>query len=134
MQVDSGGSWTRVGAVLILLAGVLHLVLAIAAIGGAEGLEANVMEIEANAGFGDLYFALATWGWVTLALGLAEIVAATSLWRGTRNGRLAGLIVAYGGLTGAFFTLSIFRVGSVAAIVLLLSAVYLLSYHSGPRA
>lgn len=132
-EVKQGRRAAGVAAALILLAGMAQIAFAIAAIGGIEALQANVEEIESNADFGKLYFSLETWGVIMLVLGAGEIASAASFWRQTPNWRLAGLLGAYGGLAGAFFTLAIFRVPGLMTIAVLLVAIYLLSYHSGER-
>lgn len=123
----------RVGAILILIAGMIHLVLGGAAILGVEPVVENVDEIESNPLFGELFWPLAVWGWIMLVLGGAQLVAASSIWRRTPNWHLSSLLVSYAGLGGAFFSLAIFRVPCLVTIVLLLTALWLLSYHSGER-
>lgn len=132
-EVSQSRPAATVAFVLILFAGVAHLAFGVTAIGGAASLQDNVREIESNADFGKLYFSLEVWGLIMLVLGAAELAACASFWRRTPNWRLAGLLAAYGGLTGAFFTLAIFRAGGLVTIALLLIAIYLLSYHSGER-
>ena len=114
---------------LILLAGIIDVVLGIGALTGAGRLEANIREIESNGDFGDLYFSLSAWGVIALVLGLGAMAGGANLVGGSARGRLPGLIAAYFALAGAFFGLAIFRWLAVASIVLLLVAIYLLSYH-----
>lgn len=115
---------------LVVLSGLAHVGLGIAAITGAERLEANVFEIESNPNFGQLYLSLAAWGAIAAALGLGELAAASAMWRRSQNARLLCLVAAYAGLGGAFFSLAIFRWASLATIVLLLIAIFVLSYRS----
>ncbi|MDQ3572433.1 MAG: hypothetical protein M3383_06180 [Actinomycetota bacterium] len=132
-EVKQSRRAAAVAATLIAVAGAAHLAFAITAISGGESLQANVEEIESNADFGKLYFSLGTWGVIMLIAGAGEIAASASFWRRTTNWRLAGLLGAYGGLAGSFFTLAIFRVAGLVTIAVLLVAIYLLSYHSGER-
>lgn len=126
--------WAVASALLIGLAGVVFGALGLAALGGADRIESYVAEIESNADFGSLYLSLGVWGVIALAVGAAELAASISLWRDPVRARLGALIVAYFGLPLAFFTLAIFRLGSVAAALLLLGAIWVLSYRSGlPR-
>lgn len=124
-----------VSAGLIALAGALLAGFGVAGLIGAEGLLENVREIESNEDFGNLYLSLDAWGFIAICAGLAEATAALVLWvRSTQPSRLGALIVAYFGLPVAFFTLPLFRLGSVAVALLLLAAIWILSYRSGlPR-
>jgi len=129
---DQPSDWSGIAAGLILLAAALTVAGAVAAIGGAEALEANVREIEGRTGL-DLYASLSTWGWILMIAGIAEATAAISIWRRTPNRILIGLAVAYFGLVIAFFTLVILRGPGAPTIGLLLAAIYVLSYRSGRR-
>jgi hypothetical protein len=125
--------WTRAGALLVVAGGLIHLGLGIAAIAGADGLEANVREIESNEDYGTLYFGLAVWGFILALLGAGELAAGRWAWSGTQNGWLAGLIAAFLGLGGSFFALAIFRTWAILALCVLLAAAFLLAYHSRHR-
>jgi uncharacterized membrane protein len=114
---------------LLLLAGIIDVVLGIGALAGSDRLEANIREIETNEDFGDLYISLEGWGAVALVLGLGALAGGANLLGESARGRLIGLVGAYFALAGAFFGLAIFRWLAVAVIVLLLAAIYLLSYH-----
>jgi hypothetical protein len=118
---------------LVLLAGVAQAVLGIAALAGASGLEANIVEIESNEDFGSLYLSLGAWGLVSLVLGIGQVLGGSAVLRSTPTGRLAALITAYLGLAGSFFTLAIFRWASLALIAAQLLAIFLLSYRSDKR-
>lgn len=119
-----------VAATLVLVAGMAHIAFGFTAITGTETLQENVEEIESNPNFGKLYFSLATWGLIMLAVGVAEVASSAAFWRRTPNWRLASLLAAYAGLTAAFFTLAIFRASALITVVLLLVAIWLYSYHS----
>ncbi len=85
-------------------------------------------EIETSAVGGDLYFALGTWGVILLIVGVLLAVGAWSLVAGKRSGRMTGLIAAFFALAAAFFGLPIFRWPAVVAVIVLLSATYVLAY------
>ena len=106
-EVHESRSAATVAFVLILFAGIAHLAFGVTAISGAESLLNNVREIESDVSFEgktierNLYLSLETWGLIMFVLGVGEIAAAASFARRSPNWRLAGLIAAYGGLTGA---------------------------------
>lgn len=124
--------WSWIAAVMLMVTAAISATAAAAALGGAEALEANVREIEVRTG-ATLYASLGSWG---LALALAAIVEAAGaivIWRGAPHRILAAQAAAYLGLVISFFTLVILRLPGVVPIVLLFSAIYVLSYRSGPR-
>ncbi len=126
----SGGSSPDPGsdslaAGLLLAVGAAHAALGISGIAGIAAFEANVEEIERTVADG-LYASLTAWGALMLLLGIGELLAARAVWTGSANGWLAGLIAAFCGLGGAFFTLAIFRVAGALTIPLGFAAIYVL--------
>ena len=127
---DAGAD--RLAAGLLLAVGTAHAALGIAGIAGIAAFEANVEEIEQTVADG-LYASLAAWGALMLVLGIGELLAARAVWAGSPNGWLVGLISAFCGLGGAFFTLAIFRFAGVLTIALGFVAIYLLRQRApGP--
>ncbi|HZE07010.1 MAG TPA: hypothetical protein VE127_17410 [Solirubrobacteraceae bacterium] len=74
-------------SVFLILGGVLNVIFGIAGIGNSAAFHPSGHYL-----FGDLK----TWGWVTLAIGVLELVGAGSLIAGHRFGRYVGMFV--GGL------------------------------------
>ena len=72
-------------AVFLMIAGVLNIVYGIAAIGNAHFFVHNTHYV-----FGSLR----GWGWVTLILGVIEVLASISLFRGATFGRWFGIFAA----------------------------------------
>ena len=89
------GWWVFAG-VLLSIGGVLNIIYGIAAIGDSKFFTENATYIISG---------LHTWGWVTLILGVIELVAAFSLFSGGGFGRWFGIFVA--GLTAIAALLSI---------------------------
>ncbi|MDQ2675688.1 MAG: hypothetical protein M3Y34_02675 [Actinomycetota bacterium] len=125
---------SRVAAALLALAAIVHLVLGVSAIAGAERLEANVREIETSAVGGELYFALGTIGAIMSLVAILELVAAGLLQTRGARGRLLGMIAGYLAMGVVFWTLPIFRWASVATVALLFASAYLLTYRVGEPA
>jgi hypothetical protein len=88
--------WWVFAAALLLLAGVLNFIWGIAAIGDAKFFIADQKYIISS---------LHTWGWITLFLGVLQILAAFSLASGGGYGRWFGMITA--GLSAIAALLSI---------------------------
>ena len=81
---------------LLLLAGVLNIIWGIAAVGDAKFFIADQKYIISS---------LHTWGWITLILGVLQMLAAFSLASGGGFGRWFGMLVA--GLSAISSLLSI---------------------------
>jgi hypothetical protein len=106
------GWWVFAG-VLLLIAGVLNIVYGIAAIGDSKFFTANATYIVSG---------LHTWGWISLIIGVLELVAAFSLWSGGEFGRWFGIFIgslnAIGALLGLttaypFWSLAIFALSII---------------------
>jgi hypothetical protein len=72
-------------AVLLMIGGVLNIIYGIAAIGNSHFFVANTHYV-----FSDLR----GWGWVTLILGVLQLLASLSLFGGGAYGRWFGIIAA----------------------------------------
>lgn len=83
MERRSG--WVTFAGIMLLLAGSLNVINGIAGIDKSSFFDPNADYI-----FSDLR----TWGWITLFIGLIQVLAAGSLWRGGLFGRIAGIFAA----------------------------------------
>jgi hypothetical protein len=126
---SSDGRWTPLAAWLLALAAVAQVAYGLAAITGTAALEDNVRAIESNPDFGRLYLSLPAWGVLLALVGVGELAAAWALARRVPYGRLLGLGAALFGLALAFFTLAILHAAALVTLVLLLAALYVLSYR-----
>lgn len=79
-------------AILLLIAGVLDVIYGFAAIDNA-----NFWVNEQHFVFGSLH----TWGWITVIIGVVEIIAGISLFGGGTFGRVIGIVAASIGAIGA---------------------------------
>jgi hypothetical protein len=77
--------WVTFAGVLLLIIGILNVIYGIAAIGDSKFFVHDTKYILSN---------LNTWGWVTLIIGAAQILAAFSLWSGGLFGQILGLATA----------------------------------------
>ena len=78
------GWWVFAGT-LLLVVGVLNIIWGIGAIGDAKFLVNDQKFIISS---------LHTWGWVTLILGVVELIAGFSLFSGGGFGRFIGIVAA----------------------------------------
>jgi hypothetical protein len=82
---DRVTGWWVFAATLLIISGVLNVIWGIAAIGDAKFFIADQQFIISS---------LHTWGWVTLILGVLELIAAFSLFSGGGFGRWFGIFAA----------------------------------------
>jgi hypothetical protein len=95
-MTDRVTGWWVFAGVLLAIGGVLNIIYGIAAIGDSKFFTENATFIVSG---------LNTWGWVTLILGVIELIAAFSLFSGGGFGRWVGILGA--GLTSIAALLSI---------------------------
>lgn len=115
------GWWVFAG-VLLLVAGVLNIVYGIAAIGDSKFFTENVTYIISG---------LHTWGWVSLIIGVLEIVAAFSLFSGGEYGRWFGIVVGSLNAIAALLSIPAYPFWSLAIFALSIIIVYKLA--EGPE-
>jgi hypothetical protein len=82
-------------AILLLIAGTLNVIYGIAAISNAHFYAGNTAYV---------FSSLHTWGWITVILGVIEIIAGFSLFSGNAFGRVIGIFAASLGAIGALLS------------------------------
>ncbi|HEX7610241.1 MAG TPA: hypothetical protein VF380_06190 [Solirubrobacteraceae bacterium] len=85
------GSALFVG-ILLMVAGTLNIIYGIAAVG-----DSNFWVNDTQFVFSSLH----TWGWITIFLGIIQLIASFSLFAGNVFGRVIGLVAASIGAVGA---------------------------------
>ena len=85
-NLDRVTGWWIFAAIMLSIAGVLNIIWGIAAISEAHFVTAS--------GATFVFSSLKTWGWITLILGVIEILAAMSLFSGGGFGRWFGIFAA----------------------------------------
>jgi uncharacterized membrane protein HdeD (DUF308 family) len=79
---EQRSGWVTFAGVMLLIAGVLNVIYGIAAIADSSFFINDTKYIFSN---------LNTWGWIILILGVLQVFAAFSLWRGNLYGRIVGI-------------------------------------------
>jgi hypothetical protein len=102
-------------AILLLISGVLNTIWGIAAIS-----KSDFFQIHEHYLFGDLK----TWGWITLVLGVVELVAGVSLLGSGNFGRWVGIAVGSVVAVEALLTIPAYPFWSLAVFALSLWIVY----------
>ena len=84
-NADRVTGWWLFAGILLSISGALNMIWGIAAIGESHFFALNTHYILTN---------LNTWGWITLVLGVTQLIAALSLFGGGGFGRWFGIITA----------------------------------------
>ena len=108
--------------VLLLVAGVLNISWGIAAIGDSTFFTEHGTFIISG---------LHTWGWISLILGVLEMIAAFSLFAGGEFGRWFGIIIAGLNAIGALLSIPAYPFWSLAIFALAIIIIYKLA--EGPE-
>lgn len=117
-QESTLSGWWVFAGILLLVAGVLNIIYGIAAIGDSKFFTANATYIVSS---------LHTWGWVTLILGVLELIAAFSLFSGGEFGRWFGIFIASLNMIGALLAIPAYPLWSLAIFALSIIVVYKLA-------
>ncbi len=102
-------------AVLLMIGGVLNIIWGIAAISNSKFFVHNTHYV---------FSSLKTWGWITLILGILELLASISLFGGGGYGRWFGVIVGSLAAIGALLDIPAYPFWSIAVFALSIWIVY----------
>lgn len=92
-------------AILLMVGGVLNVLWGISAIGNSSFFVHNTKYV-----FGDLK----TWGWISLILGILEIIASLSLFQGATFGRIFAIVIGSLAAIGALLNIPAYPLWSIA--------------------
>ena len=112
--------WVTFAGILLLLSGALNVIYGIAAIGNSKFFNQNADYIVSS---------LKTWGWITLAIGIIEVLAAGSLWRGGLFGRVMGVLAAALSAIAALLAIPAYPFWSLAIFALPIVIIQQISAH-----
>jgi hypothetical protein len=112
---EERSGWVTFASVLLLIAGSLNVVYGISAIGDSRFLVQDTRYVISD---------LNTWGWLTLGIGLLQVLAAGSLRRGGLFGRVLGICAASIGAIGALLSIPAFPFWSLAIFALSIVIIY----------
>jgi hypothetical protein len=81
-----GQGWLLFAGTMIMIAGFLDVIWGIAAIGNSGAFVGNSHYV--------IFDSLNTWGWITLLIGIVQLIAAFSIWSQNPFGRVIGIFSA----------------------------------------
>jgi hypothetical protein len=117
---EERSGWVTFAGVLLMIDGVLSVIYGIAAIGNSNFFNDNAQFIFSN---------LKTWGWVTLVLGILQVLAAGSLWRGGLYGRIFGIAAASLSAIGALLSIPAYPFWSLAIFAMAVVIIHQIAAH-----
>ncbi|MDP9188461.1 MAG: hypothetical protein M3O25_04355 [Actinomycetota bacterium] len=112
---DRVTGWWVFAGMLLGIAGVLNTIWGLAAIGDAKFFIADQKYIISS---------LATWGWVTLIIGVLQLVAAFSLFSGGGFGRWLGMFAAALSAISALLSIPAYPFWSLCIFALAIIVLY----------
>jgi hypothetical protein len=110
-------------AVFLMIGGVLSIIWGIAAIGNAHFFTHNTHY---------MFGSLKGWGWITLIIGIIELLAAMSLFAGGAFGRIFGIFAASLAAIGALLEIPAYPLWSIAIFALSLWIIHGLVVYGEP--
>ena len=122
---DRVTGWWVFAGILLSVAGVLNIIWGIAAIDDAQFFANDQKYILSN---------LNTWGWVTLLIGVLQLVAAFSLFSGGGFGRWVGIAAAALAAISALLSIPAYPFWSLCIFALSIIILYELAKAPEPRA
>jgi hypothetical protein len=117
---EERSGWVTFAGVLLLIGGTLNVIYGIAAIGDSSFFVQDAKYILSN---------LNTWGWVTVVIGLIQLIAAGSLWRGGLFGRIFGIAAASLSAIGALLAIPAYPFWSLAIFALSIVVIHQIAAH-----
>jgi hypothetical protein len=111
-------------AVFLMVGGVLNIIWGIAAISNSSFFQHNTHYVFAS---------LKGWGWITLILGIIELLAAISLFGGGAFGRFFGIFAASLVAIDALLSIPAYPFWSLAIFALSLWIIYGLAVYGEPE-
>jgi len=123
-SLAEGSGWVFFASIMLGLIGVLNAIYGIAAIDESSFFVANTQYILSD---------LRTWGWVLLIIGVLQLFAAFSVWRGGSFGRWFGIAVASLNSIAALLSMPAYPFWSLAIFAIDVLVIYALTTYGGDR-
>jgi hypothetical protein len=117
---EERSGWVTFAGILLMVSGTLNVVYGIAGIGKSHFFNQNADYIAGN---------LKTWGWISLGVGIIQVLAAGSLWRGGLFGRLMGMFAAGLAAIAALLSIPAYPFWSLAIFALSIVIIQQIAVH-----
>ena len=120
MKTYSG--WVIFAAIMLIIVGVLNVIWGIAAIADSKFFVQDQKYILSN---------LNAWGWVTLIIGVLQLLAGFSLWSGNIYGRVMAILFASLSALAALLSIPAYPFWSLAIFAIDIIIIYQVSLYGG---
>ena len=117
-----GAGWVLFAAIMLVMGGVLSIIWGIAAVSSSHFFVAGASYIVSG---------LNTWGWIVMAFGALEALAALSIWRGGEFGRWFGIFAAGLGGVAAMMSIPAYPFWALALVAIDVLVIYGLAAYGG---
>ncbi len=114
-DAQQGSGWILFAGIMILIAGILNIIWGIAAIDNSTFFVEDERFI---------FSSLNTWGWIILIIGVIEVFAAFSIWRGGAFGAIIGIFAASLSAIGALLSIPAYPFWSLAIFAVDVLVIY----------
>jgi hypothetical protein len=121
-EEPSGAGWLLFAGIMVVIVGVLNVIYGIAAVSNSSFFVNDQKYIVSD---------LKTWGWVTLILGVLQLLAAFSIWSGGQYGRWFGIIAAGLSSIAALLSIPAYPFWSLAIFAVDVAIIYGLTVYGG---
>jgi hypothetical protein len=121
---DRGEGWVLFAAIMIGFVAIMNVIYGIAAI-DKSGFFVNDQKY--------IFSDLRTWGWIILVIGLLQVLAAGSIWRGGAFGRWFGIGTAGVNAIAALLSIPGYPLWSLAIFAVDVMIIYALAAYGGDR-
>jgi hypothetical protein len=121
-EEEAGVGWVLFAGIMILIAGTLNVIWGIAAISESRFLTSSTTYILSG---------LNTWGWIILIIGVAQFIAAFSIWAGGEFGRWFGIFTSAVNSIAALMSISAYPLWGIVVFGVDLLVIYGLAAYGG---
>jgi hypothetical protein len=122
-KIDRVTGWWIFAGIMLMIAGILNVIWGIAAISDSKFFVNDAKFV---------FSGLHTWGWVTLIIGVLELIAAGSLMVGGGFGRWMGVVVGSLSALAALLSIAAYPFWALSVFALSIVIVYQLAKPSEP--
>ena len=120
MKTYSG--WVIFAAIMLIIVGILNVIWGIAAIADSKFFIQDQKYILSN---------LNAWGWITLIIGVLQLLAGFSLWSGNLYGRAMAILFASLSALAALLSIPAYPFWSLAIFAIDIIIIYQVSLYGG---
>jgi hypothetical protein len=115
--------WLRFAGIMLAIVGGLNVVYGIAALGDSHVFVHSPKYVAITS--------LHAWGWVFIIIGVIQLIAAPSIWRGGMYGAVVGVIAAGVNMFGSLFAVRAHPVWSMTVFAVCVLVIYAVAVYGG---